>query len=85
MIKLEQANRIIEAIIKRGAELKLRPISAVVVLFPFVPVIAATGAFAKRNASSSSPITGTPRTFAASTASTLSTAIPGLMTINSAS
>ena len=31
MIKLEQANRIIEAILKRGAELKLRPISAVVV------------------------------------------------------
>src|SRR6185437_11358719 len=30
-IKLEQANRIIDAIIKRGAELKLRPISAVVV------------------------------------------------------
>jgi len=31
MIKLEQANRIIEAILKRGAELKCRPISAVVV------------------------------------------------------
>lgn len=30
-ITLEQANRIIEAIIKRGAELDLRPISAVVV------------------------------------------------------
>jgi len=31
VIKLDQANRIIDAIIKRGAELKLRPISAVVV------------------------------------------------------
>jgi len=31
MIKLEQANRIIEAILKRGAELSCRPISAVVV------------------------------------------------------
>lgn len=31
VIKLEQANRIIDAIIKRGAELELRPISAVVV------------------------------------------------------
>jgi uncharacterized protein GlcG (DUF336 family) len=31
MIKLEQANRIIEAILKRGAELNCRPISAVVV------------------------------------------------------
>jgi len=31
MIKLEVANRMIEAILKRGAELKLRPISAVVV------------------------------------------------------
>jgi len=31
VITLEQANRIIDAIIKRGAELKLRPISAVVV------------------------------------------------------
>ena len=31
MIKLEQANRMIEAIIKRGAELDCRPISAVVV------------------------------------------------------
>jgi uncharacterized protein GlcG (DUF336 family) len=31
MIKLEQANRIIEAILKRGAELGCRPISAVVV------------------------------------------------------
>src|ERR1044072_1065079 len=31
MIKLEQANRIIEAIFKRGAELSCRPISAVVV------------------------------------------------------
>jgi uncharacterized protein GlcG (DUF336 family) len=30
-IKLEQANRIIDAILKRGAELRLRPISAVVV------------------------------------------------------
>ncbi len=31
MIRLEQANRIIEAILKRGAELNCRPISAVVV------------------------------------------------------
>ena len=31
MIKLAQANRIIEAILQRGAELDLRPISAVVV------------------------------------------------------
>ena len=31
MIKLEQANRIIDAIIRRGAELNCRPISAVVV------------------------------------------------------
>ena len=31
MIKLEQANRMIAAIIKRGAELNCRPISAVVV------------------------------------------------------
>src|ERR1044072_9613004 len=31
MIKLEQANRIIEAISKRGAELDCRPISAIVV------------------------------------------------------
>ena len=31
MIKLEQANRIIEAILQRGAELNCRPISAVVV------------------------------------------------------
>jgi uncharacterized protein GlcG (DUF336 family) len=31
MIKLEQANRMIDAILKRGAELKCRPISAVVV------------------------------------------------------
>ena len=31
MIKLEVANRMLDAILKRGAELKLRPISAVVV------------------------------------------------------
>ena len=46
----------------------IRPVSAVVVDFPFVPVIAITRPFSHRDASSTSPITGMPRARAASTA-----------------
>jgi hypothetical protein len=43
----------------------MRPISVVVVDFPFVPVIAMIGPRTHRDASSSSPITSTPRDRAA--------------------
>ena len=39
----------------------IRPVSAVVVDFPFVPVIAMTRPRSQREASSTSPMTGTPR------------------------
>ena len=43
----------------------IRPVSAVVVDLPFVPVIAITRPCSQRDASSISPITGTPRSRAA--------------------
>ena len=46
----------------------IRPVSVVVVDLPFVPVIAMTRPRSQRDASSSSPITGTPRARAASIA-----------------
>ncbi len=45
----------------------MRPVSVVVVDFPFVPVIATTRPFSHRDASSTSPMTGTPARRAAAT------------------
>ena len=45
----------------KPAASRIRPVSAVVVDFPFVPVIAITRPSSHREASSSSPTIGTPR------------------------
>ena len=52
---------------RRPAACSIRPTSVVVVDLPFVPVIATTRPRSQREASSSSPITGTPRERAAAT------------------
>ena len=52
----------------KPAASSIRPVSAVVVDLPFVPVIAMTRPCSQRDASSTSPITGTPRARAAATA-----------------
>jgi hypothetical protein len=61
----------------------MRPVSAVVVDFPFVPVIAITRPCSHRDASSISPTTGTPRARAAAIAGTPA-GTPGLSTTRSA-
>ena len=61
----------------------IRPMSVVVVDFPLVPVTAITRPRSQREASSSSPITGTPAERAART-SGCSRETPGLTTIRSA-
>ncbi len=60
-----------------------RPASAVVVLLPFVPVIATHGARETWNASSSSATTGTPRRSAAASSGAVG-GTPGLVTTMSA-
>src|SRR5687767_6603853 len=65
------------------AAASIRPTSVVVVDFPFVPVIAITGPFSQRHASSSSPIVSTPARRASSNTG-CSNATPGLVTIRSA-
>ena len=47
--------------------MNIRPVSVVVVDFPFVPVIATMRPLSQRDASSISPITGTPACRAAAT------------------
>ena len=49
---------------RRPAASSMRPTSVVVVDFPLVPVMATIGPRSQREASSSSPITGTPAAFA---------------------
>src|SRR5262245_8011637 len=61
----------------------IRPINVVVVDFPLVPVIAMIGPLTQRDASSSSPMTSTPRRRAGSK-SGCSVTTPGLVTIKSA-
>ena len=61
----------------------IRPVSVVVVDFPFVPVMATMRPRSQRDASSSSPMTGTPARRAASTAGR-SDGTPGLSTTRSA-
>src|SRR5215467_6120842 len=63
---------------------RIRPVSAVVVDFPFVPVMATTRPRSQREANSSSPMTGTPRRRAAAIAG-CSGGTPGLVTTRSAS
>ena len=63
----------------RGCSARSAPVSAVVVVLPFVPVIANVSASVARQPSSSSPITGTPRARAAASAG-WSTGTPGLTT-----
>ena len=60
----------------------IRPVSAVVVDFPFVPVMATTRPRSHRDASSTSPMTGTPAARAAATEG-WSTGTPGLTTTRS--
>src|SRR5438093_1969642 len=67
----------------RGCSARIDPVSAVVVVLPFVPVIAIVSASVARQPSSSSPITGTPAARAAA-ASGASTGTPGLTTTRSA-
>ena len=62
---------------------RIRPVSSVVVDLPFVPVIAITRPRSQRDASSTSPITGTPRARAAATTGS-SGGTPGLRTTRSA-
>ena len=62
----------------------MRPVSVVVVDFPFVPVIATMRPRTQREASSSSPITGMPARRADSISGCLD-GTPGLSTIRSAS
>ena len=61
----------------------IRPTSVVVVDLPLVPVMAMTRPFSQRQASSSSPMTGTPAA-RASWSSASSGGTPGLVTIRSA-
>ena len=68
---------------RRPAASSIRPTSVVVVDFPFVPVIATIGPRSQRDASSSSPITGTPAALARAI-SGRSIGTPGLSTIKSA-
>ena len=67
----------------KPAASSIRPVSAVVVDLPFVPVIAITRPCSQRDASSISPMTGTPRSRAACTAG-CSGGTPGLSTTRSA-
>ena len=62
---------------------KSSPVSAVVVVLPFVPVIAMTSASIARQASSSSPTMGTPRARTRTRAGSVS-GTPGLTTTSSA-
>ncbi len=61
---------------------RMRPVSAVVVDFPFVPVMATTRPRSQRDASSTSPMTGTPAARAADTEGWLA-GTPGLSTTRS--
>ena len=61
----------------------IRPVSDVVVDLPFVPVMAITRPFSHLNASSTSPITGTPAALAAAITG-ISGGTPGLITIRPA-
>src|SRR5262252_41088 len=63
---------------------RIRPVNSVVVDFPFVPVIATMRPRSHRDASSSSPMTGTPA-FRAFATTGCSGGTPGLITIRSAS
>src|SRR5262249_52950895 len=63
---------------------RIRPVNSVVVDFPFVPVIATMRPRSQREASSSSPMTGTPALRAFATTG-CSGGTPGLITIKSAS
>ena len=63
---------------------KSSPVSAVVVVLPFVPVMAMTSASIARQASSSSPTMGTPRARTRTRAGSVS-GTPGLTTTSSAS
>src|SRR5688572_4930761 len=65
------------------AACSIRPVSVVVVDFPFVPVMAMTLPFNQRQASSSSPMIGTPRWRTASSAGRFA-GTPGLKTTRSA-
>ena len=62
----------------------MSPTSVTVVLLPFVPVMAMTGALKKPDANSSSPMTRTPRRRAACSDS-MRDGTPGLITTTSAS
>ena len=67
----------------KPAASSIRPVSVVVVDFPFVPVIAITRPCSQRDASSISPMTGTPVARAACTTG-WSGGTPGLSTTRSA-
>ena len=65
------------------AAASIRPMSVVVVDFPFVPVTAITRPLVQRHANSSSPMISTPRRRARSNTG-WSIGTPGLVTIRSA-
>ena len=67
----------------RTCALSNSPVSAVVVVLPLVPVIAMRSASMTSHASSSSPMTGTPRALAADRAGS-ARGTPGLTTTRSA-
>ena len=68
----------------KPAASRIRPVSAVVVDLPFVPVMAITRPRSQRDASSISPMTGTPRARARLNHRLIG-GTPGLSTIRSAS
>jgi hypothetical protein len=67
----------------RACPRRISPVSAVVVVLPFVPVIAMTSLSIARHASSSSPIIGTPRARGPASPGS-SSGTPGLTTTRSA-
>ena len=68
---------------RRPPAASMRPMSVVVVDLPFVPVTAMIRPDSQRDASSTSPMTGTPRERAAAIAGWVS-GTPGLSTMRSA-